>query len=101
MDWFELEGSSQDDLELMEQCRQIDSLTWFRVAQWDNKSRNLHWQVAGTVRTVGKYALGWVGAKPLRKAAKSAMEAYKAAESADALADTKKGSERRGNVRYA
>jgi|GraSoiStandDraft_5_1057265.scaffolds.fasta_scaffold1348630_1 hypothetical protein len=44
---------------------------------------------------------GWVGAKPLRKAAKSAMEAYKAAESADALADTKKGSERRGDVRYA
>jgi hypothetical protein len=101
VDWFEPEGSSQDDLELMEQCRQIDSLTWFRVAQWDNKSRNLHWQVAGTVRTVGQYALDGWERSPSAKQAKSAMEAYKAAESADALADTKKGSERRGDVRYA
>ena len=76
------EDLSREDLELIEYCRHVDAVTWFKVAQWGMKSKAIHWKVAGIAKTLGEYAVGAWERSPSAKQAKWAMEAYKAAEEA-------------------
>jgi hypothetical protein len=80
------EGLSREDLELIDRCRRIDAVTWFKIAQWGTKSKALHWKVSGIAKTVGEYAVGGWERSPSAKQAKWAMEAYKTAEEAGVLA---------------
>jgi hypothetical protein len=82
------EGLTRDDLDLIEMCRQIDSSTWLKVAEWGTRSKAIHWKVAGIARTVAEYAIGGWERSPSAKQAKWAMEAYKAAENEGALSRT-------------
>jgi hypothetical protein len=58
----------------------VEAETWFRIAQWGNKSKKLHWRVAGIAKTMGEYAIGGWERSPSAKQAKWAMEAYRTAE---------------------
>ena len=80
-----IDGLSGEELNLIDRCRGINSATWFKVAQWGTKSKQIHRKVAGVVKTVGEYAIGGWEHSPTAKQAKWAMEAYKTAEEAGIL----------------
>lgn len=86
------DGLSREDLELIDRCRRIDAVTWFKIAQWGAKSKAIHWRVAAIAKTVGEYAVGGWERSPSAKQAKWAMEAYKTAEEAGVLAQLQKSS---------
>jgi hypothetical protein len=88
------DGLSRGDLELIDRCRRIDAVTWFKVAQWGNKSKAVHWKIAGIAKTVGEYDVSGWERSPSVKQAKWAMEAYKAAEEAGVLSQLQKSSSR-------
>ena len=76
------EGLTREDVELIEKCRSIDAATWLRIAEWGTRSKQLHWRLAGIVRTMAEYAIGGWERSPSAKQAKWAMEAYRLAEKA-------------------
>lgn len=82
------DGLTREDLALISATRAVEAATWFRIAQWGNKTKKLHWRVAAIAKTMGEYAIGGWERSPSAKQAKWAMEAYHTAESSGALADT-------------
>lgn len=80
------DGLTRGDLELITRTRAVDAETWFRIAQWGNKSKKLHRRVAAIAKTMGEYAIGGWERSPSAKQAKWAMEAYRTAEKEEALA---------------
>ena len=48
---------SREDLELIDRCRPIDAVTWFKIAQWGTKSKLFHWKVAGIAKIASALAI--------------------------------------------
>lgn len=71
------DGLTREDLELIADVRGIDATTWFKVAEWGKRTKQIHWKLAGIAKTMGEYGLGAWDRSPSAKQAKWAMEAFR------------------------
>ncbi|WP_201859339.1 AIPR family protein [Microvirga soli] len=71
------DGLTSEDLALIAEVRKIEATTWFKVAEWGKKSKQIHWKLAGIAKTMGEYGLGDWERSPSAKQAKWAMEAFR------------------------
>jgi hypothetical protein len=76
---------SVEDFERIRQCTEVDSSAWLEAAEIGQRTKVLHWKLAGICRTMAGYAAGGWEKKPSVKQARFALEALSTVRQASVL----------------